>query len=131
MQNETPAAATATAPRAFRGFRRFAPAMNATLAGLRHAMKHEEAVFLEVIGLVVLFPVAMLLGSTGVERALLAGSLLLVLIVELLNTAVEAAIDRIGPERHTLSGLAKDLGSAAVFVALSNAVIIWLLLLVF
>lgn len=131
MQNETPVAATATAPKAFRGFRRFAPAMNATVAGLRHAMKNEEAVLMEVIGLVVLFPVAMWLGSTGVERALLAGSLFLVLIVELLNTAVEAAIDRIGPERHTLSGLAKDLGSAAVFVALLNAVIIWLLLLVF
>lgn len=116
-------------PDRFRGLRRLARAMKATNAGLRWAVVHEEAVRLEVICLLFLLPLALWLGNTGVERALLAGSLLLVLLVELLNTAIEAAIDRIGRERHALSGLAKDLGSAAVFVALANATVVWLLVI--
>ena len=76
-----------------------------------------------------LVPVALWFGGDAVERVLLIGSLLLVVIVELLNSSIEAAIDRIGPERHELSGRAKDIGSAAVFVALINVAVVWLLLL--
>ena len=72
---------------------------------------------------------ALWLGDNAVEQALLIGSLLLVMMVELLNSAIEAAIDRIGPERHELSGRAKDLGSAAVFIALLNVAVLWLLML--
>lgn len=79
---------------------------------------------------VVLAPLGIWLGQSGVERALLVGSLMLVLIVELLNSAVEALVDRIGSERHELSGIAKDLGSAAVFVALVLVVVVWSLLLI-
>ncbi len=76
-----------------------------------------------------LLPVACWLGDTNVERALLAGSLIILLIVELLNTAVEVVVNRIGIERHELSGRAKDLGSAAVFMAIANTVVVWLLVL--
>lgn len=79
---------------------------------------------------VVLAPLGIWLGQTGVERTLLVGSLMLVLIVELLNSAVEALVDRIGTERHELSGAAKDLGSAAVFVALMLVVVVWSLILI-
>jgi diacylglycerol kinase (ATP) len=78
----------------------------------------------------VVIPAALWFGQTGVERILLIGPMLLVLIVELLNSGIEAAIDRIGPERHELSGLAKDLGSAAVFVAFILLGISWLLILI-
>ena len=78
---------------------------------------------------VVLAPLGLWLGRNGVERALLFGSLLLVLVVELLNSAIEAAINRIGAERNELSGLAKDLGSAAVFVALLIVISVWTLVL--
>jgi diacylglycerol kinase (ATP) len=78
----------------------------------------------------VVIPAALWFGHTGVERILLIGPMLLVLIVELLNSGIEAAIDRIGPERHELSGLAKDLGSAAVFVAFILLGISWLLILI-
>lgn len=79
---------------------------------------------------VVLAPLGIWLGQSGVERTLLVGSLMLVLIVELLNSAVEALVDRIGSERHELSGVAKDLGSAAVFVALVLVVVVWSLVLI-
>ena len=75
------------------------------------------------------FPLGLWLGETGVERALLVGPIFVVLIVELLNSAVEAAIDRIGLERHPLSGLAKDIGSAAVFTSFALLVVVWLLVL--
>lgn len=76
---------------------------------------------------VVLLPAAFWLGRTGVERALLAGTCLLVLIVELLNTAVEYVVDRIGMDRHELSGNAKDVGSAAVFLSLALTAVVWAL----
>ena len=77
----------------------------------------------------VLIPLGLYLGKTGVERALLVGSVLLVLIVELLNSAVEAAVDRISTELHELSKRAKDLGSAAVLLSLVNLATVWLLIL--
>lgn len=90
----------------------------------------ETAFRQEIILFCILGPAAIFLGQNGVEQAMLLGSLLLVLLVELLNTAVEAAIDRIGPERHPLSGRAKDLASAAVFISLVNAAAVWLLILI-
>lgn len=114
-----------------KGFRRLVRAMSATWAGLKWAAKNEEAVQLELFGLVIFIPLGLWLGDTGVERALLVGSLLLILLVEVINTGIEAAIDRIGPEHHKLSGVAKDMGSAAVFLALLNAAIVWLLVLIF
>ncbi len=73
----------------------------------------------------ILAPLGYWFGKSGVERALLIGSVILVLIVELLNSAIEAAVDRVGEERHALSGRAKDIGSAAVFVALLNVAVVW------
>lgn len=106
--------------------------MRATRIGgdaLRWAFRHEEAVRLELLALPLLIGVALWFGETGVERALLIGSALMVLIVELLNTAIEVAIDRISHERHELSGLAKDLGSAAVGVSLLLWAATWTLVL--
>jgi diacylglycerol kinase (ATP) len=91
-----------------------------------------EAAFRQEAGLAaVLIPLGLYLGDGGVEKALLVGSCLWVLIVEILNSAVEAAVDRIGHERHELSGLAKDLGSAAVFLSLLATAITWVLILFF
>lgn len=112
-----------------RGIARLTRGMRVTIAGLRWAFRNEEAIRLEVIGILVLAPLGAWLGGNGIERALLIGSLFIVLIVELINSAIEATIDRIGVERHALSGAAKDLGSAAVFMALVNAAATWLLVL--
>ena len=112
-----------------RGLRRLINAGKSSFAGFAAAFKHEEAFRQELLLCVVLLPVALLLGETGVERALLAGSLLLVMIVELLNSAVEAVVDRVGLEFHPLSGRAKDMGSAAVFLVIAQAVLVWLLVL--
>jgi len=100
-----------------------------SVAGLKAAVRSETAFRQELALCVVLAPLGLWLGRDGVERALLLGSLLLVLVVELLNSAIEAAINRIGAERNELSGLAKDLGSAAVFVALLIVLAVWALLL--
>ncbi len=97
--------------------------------GLRAAVRFEAAFRQELTLAVILAPAGLWLGGNGMERALLMGSLLLVLITELLNSAVEAAIDRHGAETHDLAGRAKDLGSAAVFVALVNVPVTWGLLL--
>jgi len=86
---------------------------------------------MELILVVLLAPLGLWLGDTGVERALMIGSLLLVLIVELLNSAVEATVDRISFENHRLAKRAKDIGSAAVMLSLVNAGVVWLLILIF
>jgi len=111
------------------GLRRVINATRYSLEGFAAAARHEDAFRMEVLLFVVLAPVALWLGSTGVERALLVGCLLLVLIVELLNSAVEAAVDRISFENHRLAKRAKDIGSAAVMLSLVNAAIVWLLIL--
>lgn len=91
----------------------------------------EEAAFRQELALaVIVIPVGLWLGRDGVERALLVSPMLLILIVELLNSAVEAAIDRIGPEHHALSGLAKDIGSAAVMSAFLLLGAVWVLILI-
>lgn len=112
-----------------RGLRRLINATGYSWAGLKAAWRNEEAFRQEGLLCAVLTPLALWLGHSPVERALLLGSLLLVVIVELLNTGIEAAVDRIGPERHELSGRAKDIGSAAVFISLLNAAVVWGLLL--
>ena len=100
-----------------------------SLQGLRAAWLHESSFRLEVYLLAVLGPLAIWLGQGPVERVLLLGSCLLVLAVELLNSAIEAVIERYGPEHHELAGRAKDMGSAAVFVLMLNVVLTWALLL--
>lgn len=112
-----------------KGLRRLINATGYSWAGLKAAWRNEEAFRQEGLLCAVLTPLALWLGHSPVERALLIGSLLLVVIVELLNTGIEAAVDRIGPEQHELSGRAKDIGSAAVFMSLLNAAVVWLLLL--
>ncbi|MCD9028903.1 diacylglycerol kinase [Luteimonas sp. BDR2-5] len=100
-----------------------------SLQGLRAAWWHESSFRLEVYLLLLVGPLALWLGETGVERALLLGSCLLVLAAELLNSAIEAIIERYGPEHHELAGRAKDMGSAAVFVLMVNVVATWSLIL--
>ena len=97
--------------------------------GIKDAWRLEAAFRQEVLLLCVLLPVALLVPVSGVERVLLAGSLLLVLIVELLNSAIEAVVDRISLDRHELSGRAKDLGSAAVLFSLLLVLLTWSLIL--
>lgn len=91
-----------------------------------------EAAFRQELALaLVLVPLGLWLGNSGIERALLVGSVLLVLMVELLNTGVEYVVDRFGGEIHELSGKAKDIASAAVFLALCNVAVVWTLVLFF
>ena len=97
--------------------------------GIGHAWINEEAFRLETYVLIVALPMGWILGKSAVERALLIGSCLLVVVVELLNSAVEAAVDRIRKEHHELSGHAKDMGSAAVFFSLLLAAVVWVLVL--
>lgn len=98
-------------------------------AGLAWAWRKEIAFRQEVLLVAIFVPVGAALGNSGVQRALLIGSLLLVLVVELLNSAIEAVVDRVSGDHHELAGAAKDLGSAAVFVALVNVVMVWSLVL--
>ncbi len=107
------------------GLRRIINAFGYSMKGLRAAFKHESAFRQEAALLVIMLPIAILLGQTIVDYSILIGSLLLVIIVELLNSAVEAVVDRVGDEHHKLAGRAKDIGSAAVFVSLVNVIVIW------
>lgn len=99
-----------------------------SLAGLRAAWHNEAAFRQECLVTLVLTPIGIWLGQTAVERSLLIGSCLLVIAVELLNSAIEAAVDRVSLDQHELAGRAKDLGSAAVFVSLGIVVLIWALI---
>ena len=112
------------------GLRRLINAFGYSIAGTLAAFKHEDAFRQEVILSAVLVPLALYLGQTGVEQVLMIASILLVIIVELLNSSVEATVDRISVKRHKLSKRAKDIGSAAVFFSLINAAVIWFLILV-
>lgn len=100
-----------------------------SMLGLRAAWLHESSFRLEVYLLVVLAPVALWLGQSPVERALMIGSMLLVLAMELANSAIEAVIERYGSEFHEMAGRAKDMGSAAVFVLMMNVLLCWGLVL--
>lgn len=112
-----------------RGPRQIARALTWSLLGLRAAWRHEASFRLEVWLAVVLLPLGLWLGQGGVEKALLSGSLLLVLAMELINSAVEAVVDKVSPEFHELAGRAKDMGSAAVFLLMVNVALCWMLLL--
>lgn len=107
------------------GLRRVVNACGYSLAGLRAAYACEDAFRQEVWLACLLIPLAFWLEPSGVGRALMAGSVLVVLIVELLNSAIEAAVDRVSLENHRLAKRAKDIGSAAVFVALSQVGLVW------
>ncbi|MEK7191585.1 MAG: diacylglycerol kinase [Pseudomonadota bacterium] len=100
-----------------------------SLAGLHAALRKEAAFRQETVLFALLAPLGVWLGRTGIERALLIGSLMLVLIVELLNSAIEATVDRIGHKHHKLSGRAKDMGSAAVTLGIALAMLVWALVL--
>jgi len=97
---------------------------------LKAAWAHEDAFRQECALLLAGIPLALLMGRSGVERALLVGALLIVVITELVNTAIEVTVDRIGPEHHELSGRAKDVGSAAVMVSLVLFLFVWILILI-
>jgi diacylglycerol kinase (ATP) len=107
------------------GLNRLWHALGYSLSGLRQAW-HEKAFRQEAIAALFLIPLAFWMGNTWVEIALLSGSVLLVMVVELLNTGIESAIDRIGPEWHDLAKRAKDVGSAAVLLALLWCLGVWL-----
>ena len=107
------------------GIARLNRATRVGFTALAWAFRNEEAFRLEVLGAIVLVPLGLWLGHGGAERALLAAAILQVMIVELLNTGIEVVVDRISIERHALSGLAKDLGSAAVMISLLLATVVW------
>jgi diacylglycerol kinase (ATP) len=112
-----------------RGFTRLLRAFGASVKGLAGAFRDEAAFRQELAFTAVVIPLGLWLGHTGVERALLVAPALLILIVELLNSAIEATVDRIGLERHALAGLAKDIGSAAVLMSFVLLAVVWLLVL--
>ncbi len=111
------------------GLKRVWNALFYSMDGFRAAFTHEDAFRQEAILAAVLIPLALLLPASGIGKALMVGSVLLVLIVELLNSSVEATVDRISLENHLLAKRAKDIGSAAVFVSLVNVPAVWLLVL--
>jgi diacylglycerol kinase (ATP) len=111
------------------GIKRLVNATLFSLAGLRAAWRNEAAFRQECALVAVLTPTAFWVGESAVERSLLIGSCWLVLIVELLNSAIEAVVDRVGMDHHKLSGRAKDLGSAGVFVSLALVALVWGLML--
>lgn len=111
------------------GLERLWNAMSYSRDGFKAAWQHEAAFREEVLLALVAIPLGLWLGKSGLEKAALVASILMVLLVELINSAVEAVVDRVSPERHDLSKRAKDLGSAAVFIALTAAASVWVLVL--
>ena len=114
-----------------RGFKRVASAARYSWSGLKACWRMEAAFRQELTACVLFVPAALLLGQGGAEKAILLSVCFIVLIVEILNSSIEAVVDRIGSEHHDLSGLAKDLGSAAVFVSLGLFLSVWTLVLWF
>ena len=112
-----------------KGFKRILNACKFSYYGYKATWQNEEAFRQEVMLFVVTTPLALWLGNTAIEKLLLIGSMVLVLLVELLNSAVEAVVDRVGLEHHELSGRAKDIGSAAVNLSLVWAAITWISIL--
>jgi len=111
------------------GITRLLRAFGYSFQGFRHAWR-EEAAFRQEAGLALLIiPAGLYLGRSGVERALLVSPMLIILVVEILNSAVEAVVDRAGTERHPLAGMAKDMGSAAVMLSFVLLGTVWLLIL--
>ena len=111
------------------GLGRMQRAFGSSAKGFAGAFRDEQAFRQELLFACLTLPLGMWLGRSGVERALLVAPVLLILTVELLNSAIEATVDRIGPERHELAGLAKDIGSAAVMLSFILLGVVWLLVL--
>ena len=107
------------------GLTRLINALGYSRDGLAAAWKNEAAFREEVLLAAIAIPLAIVLGKTGIERALLIGAILLILIVEILNSGLEAVVDKASPEKHELAKRAKDMGSAAVLLSLVNAAVIW------
>lgn len=100
-----------------------------SVAGMKACWRKEEAFRQEILGLMLAFPLGLWLGENGTERALLVGSAFLIPLFETLNSAVEAVVDRIGPDFHPLAGYAKDVASASVLLAIFLALLVWGLIL--
>jgi diacylglycerol kinase (ATP) len=111
------------------GLRRLINAFGYSLAGLKAAYKNEDAFRQETVMAIVLIPLALYLGTSPMMRAMMIGAVFLVMIVELLNSSIEATVDRISLENHRLAARAKDIGSAAVLMSLLNLAVVWGLLL--
>lgn len=111
------------------GLRRLVNALGYSLSGLRLAWKDEAAFRQEVILAIILVPVAFMMPVGEIQRVLLVGSVMLVLVVEMINSAIEAVVDRVSLDIHPLAKKAKDMGSAAVLLALANAILIWIVIL--
>lgn len=111
------------------GLKRLVNAFGYSMDGLAAAYQNEDAFRQEVFMTIVLVPLALYLGESGLERAMMIASVVLVVIVELINSSIEATVDRISLENHTLAKRAKDIGSAAVLISLMNMVIVWGLLI--
>lgn len=112
-----------------RGPKQIYKAFTWSMKGMRACWQFEASFRLEVYLTIILFPLGLWLGHGGVEKALMCGSILLVLSAELLNSAVEAVVDKVSPEFHELAGRAKDMGSAAVFLLMVNMILCWTLIL--
>ncbi len=111
-----------------KGFKRIINAFGYSMQGFKAAFKHEEAFRQELLLVLILLPLAFYLDVTTVERVLLVLTALFVLVVEILNSAIEAVVDRFGDEHHELSGRAKDMGSAAVWLALVMLLLTWIMI---
>ncbi len=107
------------------GFIRFKKAFFCSLSGLQAAWNNEQAFRQEILLVAGLTPIAFFLGKSGLEKGVMLSCLFLILIIEIVNSAIEAVVDRISSEHHHLSGLAKDLGSAAVALSLVNCLVVW------
>lgn len=127
----TPDQATISPFKGKTGFTRLINACRYSIDGFAAAYRHEDAFRQETLLAAVLIPVALLLPVGGIGKALMIGSVLLVLIVELLNSAIEAVVDRVSLEKHHLAKRAKDIGSAAVLIALINVIVTWTLALLY
>lgn len=112
-------------------FQRIINATNYSIKGLKAAYINEAAFRQELWCTIILFPLALILGDNNIEKVLLVATILLVLMTELLNSAIESVVDRLGSDFHELSGRAKDLGSAAVFLSMILLAITWILVLFF
>lgn len=117
------------APQGPKGITRLIKATQYSWQGFKAAYAYEEAFRQEIILAIITIPLGFYLGSSGLEKALLISVILLILIVELLNTGIEAITDRVGTDHHELSGRAKDIGSAAVLLSLINAAVVWVFVL--
>lgn len=122
-------AAPRTPPPTKKGIARLIAATRYSAAGIRAAFRSEEAVRMEVAAFIVMAPLGFWLGSTDVEKVLLVATLVLVILVELLNTAIEKVVDRVGRDYHELSRVAKDIGSAAVLISIGLVIFTWTVLL--